>query len=78
MTKIIKATQKIKTNDFNTEFTKNYKDNYESKYYDQLWDVLDMVNKSENGLNRQTIILNKWDYDIQISVTYIKKDWDKE
>tara|TARA_R100001163_G_C5038454_1_gene177122 strand:+ start:993 stop:1223 length:231 start_codon:yes stop_codon:yes gene_type:complete len=74
MTEIIKAHQKIKTNDFNTEFSKNYDDNYESNYYDQLWDVLDMVNKSKGGLNRQSEILNRYDYDIQISVTYIKKE----
>ena len=37
-----------------------------------------MVNRCGNGINRQSEIINRYDYDIQISVTYIKKDWTKE
>ena len=74
MTEIIKAHQKLNT----LQFREDRKGSYDKKYYSDLWDVLDMVNRCENGINRQSEVINRYDYDIQISVTYIKKDWDKE
>ena len=74
MTEILKAHQKISTR----QFREDRKGNYDKKYYSDLWDVLDMVNRCGNGINRQSEIINRYDYDIQISVTYIKKDWTKE
>ena len=74
MAEIIKAHQKIKTDHFN----QSYKDSYDKKYYSDLWDVLDMVNRCKGGINHNSEIINRYDYEIEISVTYIKKDWTKE
>jgi hypothetical protein len=74
MAEIIKAHQKIST----LQFREDRKGSYDKKYYSDLWDVLDMINRCQSGINRQSEIINRHDYDIQISVTYTKKDWTKE
>ena len=74
MSEIIKAHQKLNT----LQFREDRKNSYDKKYYSDLWDVLDMVNRCEGGINHYSEIINRYDYEIEISINFIKKDWTKE
>ena len=75
MTEIIKAHQKLNT----LQFREDRKGSYDKKYLSDIWDVLDKINKCKGGLNQYSEIINRYDYQIEISINYIKKeDWTKD
>tara|TARA_R100001510_G_C7590360_1_gene160285 strand:- start:8 stop:241 length:234 start_codon:yes stop_codon:yes gene_type:complete len=74
MAEIIKAYQKLNT----LQFREDRKGSYDKKYYSDIWDVLDKINQCKGGLNMYSEIINRYDYEIEISINYIKKDWTKE